>query len=626
MPISHTDFSTDGPKNLDNKENRVYWWKQQGDEAAKAVAALATLLYNNQSARRTQLISSTHLYSNMPLLGFFGWGLSRGPSNQQTPFEKVRLNVVQMAIDTLVSRIGKGRPQPMHLTNGGDWSLRNKAKKLNKFIQGVFADLMVYDAGMMILRDAAVWGTGITYAFMEAGRLNHERVLPFEIFIDEIEGTFANPRTLIRCRQVDRHVVLERWGKDNKEIAEILDASTAVAEGSSYAPGTADMIDVYEAWHLPSSPTAHDGKHIVCIDGHALTEMEEWEHPFFPFAFLHYSPRLIGFWGQGLAEQIQSIQVELNRLMRLKQWSFHKAATYKVLMEMGSKIDTEHINNDVGAIIKYTGTKPEWVVPPVIPPAFLEYEQSLKQDALNQPGINQVSAQGQVPMNIKSGKAMRVYDNLETDRLQTVGRAYERYFMDLGRIDIALVRDHGKGYHVKVKHRTWLETIDWKSINLDEEDYQISCFPVSSLPNDPAGRLETIQEFAAAGMYTLREAKRLFGFPDLEQVDTLQTAAEEYILKIIDEMMETGVVTRLEPYDDLQMALEIGMETYQLAKCHNADEDKLELLRQFIDDAKGMLAASIAAAQPPPAPGMGAPQANPGPTPVSPLLPTAPKP
>ena len=83
-----------------------------------------------------------------------------------------------------------------------------------------------------------------------------------------------------------------------------------------------------------------------------------------------------------------------------------------------------------------------------------------------------------------------------------------------------------------------IEEIDWKELNLKDDPFHIQSFPVSSLPNTPSGRLQSIQEFAQAGLIPASRILRLMQFPDLDQVTSLETAQEEHIYKVLDRIID----------------------------------------------------------------------------------------
>jgi hypothetical protein len=212
----------------------------------------------------------------------------------------------------------------------------------------------------------------------------------------------------------------------------------------------------------------------------------------------------------------------------------------------------------------------------------------------------------------------------------TIGQAYEQYHLDLARLDVATAKEifkDDKGLSVKVPGSKFIETIDWKDVDLEDDEYVLKMFPVSSLPNEPAGRLQTIQEYIQAGFVSQRTGRKLLDFPDLEQVEELANSAEEYLTEILEKIVDEGVFTAPEPYDDLGLARELAMQFYAQGKCHNLDEDRLDMIRQFMDQIDALEQKAASAMQPlmGGAPGGGQPQAVPEAPPVSDMLPNAPQ-
>ena len=390
------------------------------------------------------------------------------------------------------------------------------------------------------------------------------------------------------------------------------------------------MITVRESWHLPSGPGADDGRHCITIDGAVLGEMEPWPHQFFPFARVQWSPRLYGYWGQGLAEQLQNIQLEINKLLWVIQRSMHLMGSFKVFIENGSKIVKEHLNNDVGSIINYTGTPPMYVTPPIVAPEVYAHLQTLINKGYEQAGVSQLAASSLKPEGLNSGRAIREYNDIQTDRLAVPAKSYEQMFMDVGRLSIEVVKmiaAQDKEYAVKVPGRKGLASVDWNDIKLNDEDYVMQCYPVSSLPQDPAGRLATIQEYAQAGFLSPRQARRLLDFPDLDQVESLANAEEDYLTMVFDNIVDEGEYTSPDPLDDLQLSKQLCLEYYAKGKSNNLREDRLELLRRYLAQINEIEQAMMPPAPPmlPPMPGAtGAPLAPPMPMPASELVPNVP--
>lgn len=638
MSIDFKSFSPNGPSGMENFEWRR-WWTLKQDELPEAISRVIGFLHSSQTGRMTQLDMGTRLYGNVSLMGLNGLSYSRLVQRTRATTDRLTYNVIQSAIDTLTSKIGKNKPRPLFLTSGGDWRQQQKAKNLGKFVDGIFYENDAYHQGSIMFRDACIWGTGITHVYNHYGRVKHENVIPHEIYIDEVEAARRNPRQLHRVKIVDRMQLADMFPSSKKKILQV--ASATYDEVGAYQH-VSDVVVVRESWHLPSGPDAKDGLHIITIDN-ALLLHESWDKNYFPFAFFHWNPRPIGFWGQSVCEEIQPDQLEINKALWVLTRSYHLAGSFKILLANGSKIVKEHLTNDVGAIINYTGTPPQYITPPIVPVEYYQHIESMIQRAFTKVGVSMLSAGSMKPQGLDSGKALREYNDIESDRFMTVGRFYQKYYLDLAKLDIQCAKEiyeEEGDYSVYAIHRNSTVKVDWSSVDLAEDQYVMKEYPTSTLPQDPEGRLQTIQEYAQAGMMSLTTARRLLDFPDLEQVESLQNASEEYLNKILEEIVnaeededgnlwvpKTGrevpfIMKQPEPFDDLQLARELGLQYYAQGKTNELEESKLALIRQFIQKVELLQGQAMA-----PVMGgavAGAPPANPESAPVSDLLPNAP--
>lgn len=609
------DFRSFGPVGTRAPEGQDReWWKLSGKPLADAVSTTLSVMDRAQQTRVTQLLQSARLYGNLP----------SGMRAMTPQRDRLAFNVVQSAVDTITSKLAKNKPKPLFLTSGGNHKEQRKAKKLNKFIEGLFYELRAYDLGSRAFRSGCIDGDGLIHVFAKNGRVAWERVPVAEIFVDEFEALYGMPRQMHREVNVDRRVLIAALGK--KKIIEEANAPEQPATGT---PNIADSVRVRESWHLPSGPDAGDGLHCITLAGEVLLE-EEWEHEWFPFARFQWCPREYGYWSQGLAEQLMPIQIEINKLLWAVQEGYRLAAMNVIFVENGSKVVKAHLTNVPGTVVQYSGaTAPQYATPGILPPEVYSHLERLKASAYEQAGISQLSAASVKPAGLDSGKALREYNDIESDRFMTVGHAYENFYLDLARLSIATARDIAEeegGYKVKVPGRFAHVEIDWKDIDLDEDSYVMQCFPVSSLPNEPAGRFQTIQEWVQAGWYTARQGKKLMNFPDLEAVDSLEQAAEDWLAKVLDDIVDEGDYTPPEPFDNLDLGYEMALEYYQQGKLCQLEEGRLELLRRFmiqIDGYREAAAAKMAADSQQAA--NSDPQAVPQAPPVSDILPNAPQ-
>ena len=568
------------------------WWLLPDHEMAPAIVSVVTSLANADAKRQTQYQISARLYGNSNIMGISGLSFSKIQSTQATLKDRVSYNVIQSCVDTLQSKISKNKPKPAFITSGANWKIQRQAKQLDKFIDGIFYENHAYQLGAIIAKDAMVFGDGMIHVFEHEGRCKFERVIPSEIYVDQMESFYGYPRQIHRVKNVDRGVLMTLYPEAADVIAT---AEPARIDITGTFQNIADQITVCESYHLPSGPDQKDGLHVIAID-RAILFKEPWVKPYFPFAKLPWSHRLYGYWGQGLAEQLQNLQLEINKILWVIQRSMHMAGSFKVFLEHGSKIVKEHISNDIGVLINYTGTPPQYVTPPIVPPEVYAHLQTLKSQAFEQAGISMLSATSQKPAGLNSGKALREFNDIETERFMAVGHAYEQFYIDLSKLAIDVIQDifaREKSYRVHTPGKTFLETLDWKSIKLDDDEYTLKIYPVSKLPSDPAGQLQTITEYIQAGFITQRAGRRLLDFPDLDRAEDLATAQEDYLHKVIEQMIDDGKVYHPEPDDDLALARELALQYIPFAKMNKAPEANIQLLRDFIAEIDDMVAQAM---------------------------------
>lgn len=622
--MDYRDFGPNGNPNQKLDPVNKRWWLLEGEKRAQAIEGVIKVIYDNDSRRQTQYQISQRLYGNVALMGITGFAFSRSATNQQGVKDRITYNIVQSAIDTVTSKIAKNKPKPMFLTSGGDYKLQRRAKKLDKFVTGVFYENEAYSLGQDIFRDGAVIGDGFIKIFEHNGRIKMERAYAGQLYVDQQEARYGKPRQLHEVRAVDRDVLIDLFPDHKKEIL----LANPANYGTDANANVADQINVMESWHLPSgfdkdgNPTP-DGVHCICIEGHELFT-EPWKKSYFPFARFSWCKRSEGYWSQGGAEQIQGIQLEVNKLLWVIQRSYHLAGSFKVLLPNGSKVVKEHLNNDIGAIVTYSGdTPPQYVTTPIIQPEIYQWLTSLKQSAYEQLGVSMLSSTSQKPQGLDSGKALREFNDIESDRFMVIGQRYESLFLECSNIIVDMAADifeREGSFEVKVPGKKFIETIDWGEVSLEEDQYQMQMFPVSSLPQTPQGRLQTIQEYMQAGLVNPRTGRKLLDFPDLEAVENVQNSPEEYLTEVMDKMLYEGKYTPPEPFDDLDLARELALQYYSWGKQSAVPNKNLEMLRRFIEQCNLLQQKAVSAMAPPPT---GA-QANPEAPPTSDLLPNAP--
>jgi hypothetical protein len=600
------------------------WWLAK-DKKGLAGQLLSTVAYlkENQSYLYRQTALYARLYGNMSLFSFAGSNMTKMDTMTGLPADRPTFNLVQSAVDTLVARLSQSRPAPTFLTDGGDYKERRIAKQLNNFILGEFYQTKAYDKATIALRDACVTGSGVIKIYeSEDNKVALERVLKTELLCDPNDAMYGEPRQLFQLKLVDREVLMA-IAPGFKAIIE--EAATAFPDNSSDSSKTiADQVMIVEAWHLPSSKKAKDGRHtIACSSGVILDEVYTKDK--FPFVFVDFSPRLLGFWAQGLAEQLMGTQLEINSILFTISRAIKLTGVPRVFVEAGSKVSKASFNNDVGAIIEYRGVKPSYEVSPVVPQELYAQLQRLIDYGYQQAGVSALQATSEKPAGLNSGEAIRSYDDISSDRFATLAKRYDNLFVDLAYAMTDLAKDiaerDGK-YQTIYPNKDGTKEIDLPNVKMIQDPFVIQVFNQSSLPKDPSGRMQKVTEMIQAGMITIKEGRRLLDYPDLDQVEKLANASEERIYQILDKIVEEGEYTPPDPFMDLQLANDLSVQYYNLYMSANLEEDKAQMLRDFFSQVQTI---KQAATPPPMAVGSpGGPVGSPSPAAAPQTLPTSP--
>lgn len=605
------------------------WWKSENDEElAKNIAGTILFLQDKQGDRQDRLIEGSRLYGAASATNVIGAAVNR--TTNSTPMTgRVCFNLCQSVGDTLVSKIAKNKVTPTFVTSGGVWKMQRKAEKLSKFTDGTFYENKAHKLQVMQFLDSFIWGDGFIHVYpdYEAGKARAERALPHEFVLDMVESTVAKPMQLHRLKMLDRDVCKEIFcpedTKEDKELAAKIDMIMPPNYTETGGLATAaDLINVTESWHLRSGPNATDGLHVIAA-GDVILYKEVWEKDYFPFVRFTYSRRPIGYYGQGGCERLSPLQLAVNREMILQDRSSWMMGSFKILLENGSKVVSQHLNNDVGTIIHYTGTPPQYVTPPSVDANKQALIDSYIAKGYQQEGVSQLSAASLKPMGVNSGKGLRTMTNIEDDRFLWTQQDLEENGLELARQLIEAAKDiykRKKTYKSTFVGTRFIETIDWKDIQLEADEYVMKAFPVNSLSDDPSERFDQIQEYMQAGMLSPRAGRKLMSMPDVEMSDALANATEDLLCKVLEEMLDSEGTdddyTPPEPYWDLQLAQQMTLEYLNYAELHNAPEANIQLLRDFLQQVQELIPPPPA---PMPTPGA-TPPANPTATPTSPLL------
>lgn len=574
------------------------WWDLKAGDLASAVFTACDRLAQDQSYRSESNLRHARLYSNLAILGL----TSSQYAQRAVPLPRNRLtfNIVQSVVDTAQALIATNRPRIQFTTKGGTRKDRELANQLSRFVSGQFYQVGLYDLTPDVFLNAGIFGTGGLKFSEVDGDIVADVVFPEEILVDDVEAKARKPRSLYHVVEMNRAVAKARWPKFRAELDDaehITDEFLAVAN-------LADPITVIEAWHLPSGKNAKDGRHVICTSN-AMLFSEDWDEDCFPFAFWRWNRRPRGFYGQGLAEQLYGIQVEVNVLLQKIQ-KHMKLASSHIIVKKGSKIAKEKLNNRVFSLIEHVGDKPPiFVTVDPIAAHYFEQLDRLYTRAFEITGVSMLASQSILPEGLKSGEAIRRYNDLQTKRFLAIGQSWEAFHVECAKQLIRLAKRISEreedGYQVTAEMDDGeLVDINWRDLDLDAEAYRMKAWPAGLLPETPAGQVEAATGLAQAFPQLQPHVLRLLGgIPDVQAAISRVTAPQGVMDRIIGNILDGKTYIEPMPYFDLQYGIQEMQLAFAQAVAEEAGDHVLEQMDRWMSQAKTLLdkAAAEAAAK-----------------------------
>lgn len=610
------------------KYDSLDWWEEEEpEERAACLFRLIEKIGEEQSDRMEKNLRCAMLYGNMPITSLTPDGYSR-TNVPSLPENRTKMNIISSMCDTTSAKISKMKPPINFITMRGDWAVQDRAKRLKLFVDGLFYRNKVYSLHQKMFKDGTVLDIGAVKHYREGNRICSEAALGCELFVDSADAMYGTPRTLYQIRFINRKRMLKKFPKSAKEIL----AARSTFKSSEYQSQTRlDYILVVEAWHLPSTPEAGDGVHTISVDtGELFTG--PWKRSYFPFTFFRWTDSIVGFYGQALADRLTGNQIQINKMLRVIDRSFHLGSQFKIFLEYGSRVPKEHLNNDIGSIIYYAGQPPTFATPQVVHPQFFDHLRWLISSSYEEAGVSALSAALRVPKGIDggSGRAISEYNDLETERFVIQAQRYEATFLDTAGQYVDLAREiaaDGGDLEVEAESKRFLDTIKWSEVALENNEFVIQMLPTAALPATFAGKIRRVEQLLDMGLASKQYARGLLELPDVEENQSLEDAEMEDIKKTAYEMLYEGKTFAPEPIQALPLAVTYMRSYYLRARLDGAPQNRLDLILDWISRADLMVnqaknAASMAAPAQPAAAQTPAPEA-PGQTPPGQQPPSA---
>jgi hypothetical protein len=542
-------------------------------------------------------------------------------------------NVIGSMVDTRASHVFKNKVRPYFLTEKGSWEDRESAQGMQRAVEGTFHASGIYgELGQHVCWDGEVYEAGCVKVVPDHanGRVVVDRIRAQDVYLDRRDAKLGKPTQWVLIQTIDRAKLLD-FCRDASEdtIQAIIDAPRAPAEMDDDdddildADEVSDRVAVAELWHLPSGrvdrkdPESwevgkhHDGRHMIVLwdakDTDGVLQDEAWPYEYAPIATYRPKKRRRGYWSESMPERHVGSQLAINRMLTRVDGVFDLHAVPRLLVNVQAKVNTDKVTNSWASIIDCVGDPRAAMAPmqfATLPPEYLNHIMQIVQWCFEREGVSQLSASATKPKGIDSGIALETLQDTEDIRHTDVFRAWEDFHVDLARMVVdafRMLREAGADLDIMFGNSKDLQRVNWGKVDLDEDRYHLMVWPTNLLPQTPAGKLQRVIELARSfpQIVTPQIAMRLLDYPDLGLALGDMNAAEENIQHQIDQIVRGDATVTPDTYLALDLALQRGVDRLNRLQADGLAEEKLDLLRQWVEDVRELKQKATPPAPPP---------------------------
>jgi hypothetical protein len=599
------------PSVLEAEDLDVPWWAER--TAKKALPKLTRIFQHyamNSQERLDAYTGMASLYTNRDL---HSNGVAKRYIQTMAPtlaeYSRVPLNVIKVLVDAVHARLTRPSIAVEFLCAGANQSLRRRARQNTQFIQYMFHKTDVRPQTSQIVSDALIYNLGImkTSPHSKVDKVTNERVHPRDIFVDEIEvSATGSPTHMYQRMFVSRSRLKALFPKCKKAIDEagrltdITKAQDLGQRSTTIDTTYYNLVEVVEAWKLPSWEEADDGRHAIFIDGDVL-EFGEWECADFPFSFLRWKhdPNR-SFYGISLAEELLGLHFDINTSILHTEKAIEANPKPYILVPTDGEVEEGSIGNIWGVILKHTGRPPQIIMPKSVPMDVVQYidvqwNRALQVARLSALGLPE-SAGGQA----QTGQAFKDIVDIQSTELAPAFQELQDYLVRLAEqnlvagklLDYRLREEEGRKYKVILrKDRNTVEEIEWDLIAMDPKDdsYVVQASPTSGLSATFGARLAEVKELLNMGLLMPSRAFKMLDIPDLDSEMRLQNASLDFTERVMEDILDEGVYTEPEATMDLRLALKTCQMYINIAKSMKIDDSRVTMLYQFLDQVGNLI-------------------------------------
>lgn len=574
------------------------WWTEKTKtKALSPLLAIFRYFVSEDHARLQAYNAYSRIYLNRDIANSdYLANYSAAWNVEDNAYSRVPVNLAKVMVDSAHAKVTRQNPRPVFVTKGGNHTLQKKARQMQTWVEFCEHMTELRPIKRSAALDGFIYGTGLvkTAPHPVVDEVESCRVHPADVFVDPVEASSnGKPTHLYQRAFVSRTRLAAMYPKHKEAIRTAGRITDDPYVWHRQRHTLQNMVEVVEAWRLPSFEGAGDGKHAIAIDG-AVLELGDYECTTFPFSVFRWKEDpTIGFWGISLIEELLGLHFDFNHTIRNIEECIDNMPTPFILIPEGGNVSEGKLGNVNGIVINYADRAPTFELPPSVPPDVVQYAGTIWEKALQVARLLSLSMPESTGGQFETGQAVRDYNDIQATELAPQYEEFERFNVSVYEGCVRAGRsiyERNPDFTVVLrKDKYTIEDVDWKDIDDPRKNsFVIQVFPASMLSQSPAGRKSDVLDFYNAGWLDQGEAMALLDFPDLAQFKNYRNAARDNVTRILEAMLDDGVYEAPEPTLDIRLSMKMTQMFINRAQAMRVPEERISLLRRFMRQLKSL--------------------------------------
>lgn len=483
-------------------------------------------------------------------------------------------------------------------------ALELQCRHMSLAIEGIFDQVEFDSLAEQAVLDGAICRVGVLWWYVDnSAEIRCERVDPLSYRWHPDEG--RDPVHGYLSIAMSRDVAIARWPRSKAAIEKATTWHEPSTLGlDSYSTEDTIRVDVGYRRRIGNEVGCYA---ITCGVGKVL-EHGKWDHSVLPFATFSWKSDHTGAGGVSLARSVIPAHVRVADMDRIARASLRGAVPRLVVHEDDV---TESMSDLPYELIKWRGNRmPQLDVPNPVSPQVWEEIDRKKKGVYEQTGVNQAAAAGMRPAGLNSAPSQREWIDIAASRLKRQKSEFRRLYTRSARIALALgaTAYADRDQVVRAPGTRILSAVNWATLDLREDQYQIRFSESSGLSKTFAARREEITELQSLGGMSQGAALRAIAtrIPDVTSAANRASAAEDLANHIVDQALAHGVFSMPPSLDMtcIDAVVTIGTQEWERATLGGqSPPENIEILRRVIKAAQAKKKPPAPPTAPVPIPG-----------------------